>query len=375
MPAMIPTGDHHRRWHNAAPNPLLRRGLCQFETVAPMAPIPRGEAPALAFRRCPRTLENIRFTDHRSTEATVEAWLAASETDGYLLLRGDDLLVERYAHGFGAEGRHATLSISKSVTGALAELLFQQGVLRPATPVTALLPELAASAYRDVTVAQLWHMTSGVAFDAETTRPASDVLRLAAAIGWRPVPTPDTPRTLRGFLRTLQRRAAPPGQRFAYNDADTEVLAWALERAAGCSFPALLGREIWQRIGAERDARIAVDAEGVAVASAGLSVALRDLGRFARWWLASVGKIPEDAAAPPPAMPSAVPSVRGFQRQTWRFSQGLGMLGNNGQSVVILPDSGLIAVKFSAIPNDRPGIIAREHERAYRAARAMAGLS
>lgn len=75
------------------------------------------------------------------------------------------------------------------------------------------------------------------------------------------------------------------GQFFEYRSVDTDMLAWVCERACGERLPVLLSREIWSKLGTEQDANITLDCVGSALADGGMSVTLRDLGRFAQMYL------------------------------------------------------------------------------------------
>lgn len=93
------------------------------------------------------------------------------------------------------------------------------------------------------------------------------------------------------------------------------------------------------------------------MASAGISTTPMDLARLCRWLLDS---------------PYPLPTNSGFRQQLWVDADTLAMRGNNGQSVVMLPNADLFTLKLSAIPNDRPGVIAAEHRQAQHAIRAIA---
>ena len=74
--------------------------------------------------------------------------------------------------------------------------------------------------------------------------------------------------------------ARPHGGPFEYRSILTDLLGWILESASGVRYAELLSRELWTRLGAEHDAEVAVDGHGHPVADGGISVTLRDLGRF-----------------------------------------------------------------------------------------------
>jgi CubicO group peptidase (beta-lactamase class C family) len=61
---------------------------------------------------------------------------------------------------------------------------------------------------------------------------------------------------------------------------ETDVVAWALERAAGRSLAELTSDLIWKRIGAEHDAFFTVDRAATALADGGFNATLRDYARF-----------------------------------------------------------------------------------------------
>ena len=71
-----------------------------------------------------------------------------------------------------------------------------------------------------------------------------------------------------------------PKIRFAYRSVETDVLAFALERASGRRLAQLLSEEIWQKLGMEQSASMTVDRAGFALADGGLNASLRDYGRF-----------------------------------------------------------------------------------------------
>lgn len=363
-------------WDNAVPNPLLRQGLFDLGRLVPTVPVNRDDTTPSPFEQAPQPLDAIVFRRAEGTTATLGDWLDGSETNGWLVLHRGRVVTEQYRNGLQPQTRHALLSISKSFIGTLAARLIRQGRLPAAARVADLVPELASGAYRSVMVGQLLDMSSGVAFDAVTADPDSDVNRLGTAAGWRSRTGADAPQSIRAFLGTLTHRAAEPGAVFNYNDADTEVLAWILERVTGIALPELLSREIWSRIGAEQDALIAVDPAGTALASAGLCATLRDLGRFALRYPGS-GSPPYEASRAcggPVFDRDAGIDPRplcGYRNQCWQLEDGIALFGNNGQSVVILPDRQLVCIKLSALPATNALPIFREHTDACRAARAI----
>jgi len=104
-----------------------------------------------------------------ATGAELERYQAAadwSEAHGgrsLLVLRGPDVLFERYAAGNDAATPHHLFSGTKSFSCALAQSLVAEGLLELDEPVANTLPELAGDPRSaSVTVDQLLHLVGGV---------------------------------------------------------------------------------------------------------------------------------------------------------------------------------------------------------------------
>jgi CubicO group peptidase (beta-lactamase class C family) len=169
--------------------------------------------------------------------------------------------------------------VSKSLTATLAGVLAGDGRLDPDAPVARYVDELAGSSFDGCTVAHLLDMRAGTRFSEAYEDLAADIRISEQVTGWRPRTSPGLPAGLHAYMAGLQ-NAREHGGPFDYRSILSDVLGWVVERAGGASFADLFSREIWTRIGAERDASIAVDAQGSAVTDGGFSVTLRDLGRF-----------------------------------------------------------------------------------------------
>ena len=110
------------------------------------------------------------------------------------------------------------------------------------------------------------------------------------------MPGAGEPRGLYRFLATL-RAEAPHGARFLYRSAESDVLGWVCERAAGLPMATLISELIWAPMGAERDAALLHDGLGAAVHDGGLSATARDVARFGQMLLDG-GLIPDGPGAP-----------------------------------------------------------------------------
>ncbi len=86
-------------------------------------------------------LEDIGFATN------LDEVLAASQTDGFLVIKDDVVAFERYFDPMSRRSRHLVMSVSKSIVSGVAATLCAEGLLDPEAPVESYVPELAESGY------------------------------------------------------------------------------------------------------------------------------------------------------------------------------------------------------------------------------------
>ena len=260
--------------------PFNRWSFQHVREILPTACIDRPRAPVTPLWRSDRPVEPVAFQSPHGSEWTVGRLLAETFTNGFMVLQRGRVVAERYDNGLALERRHIVFSVSKSITAALAGVLVGRGLLDPDALVTRYIPEVARSAYGDCTVRHVLDMTVSIDFVEDYLATSGDFARYRQATGWFPALDPAHPADLRSFLATLKRGSAPHGQRFHYVSPNSDLLGWILERASGLRFARLLSELLWQPMGAEFDADLAVDRLGAARAAGGICASLRDLARF-----------------------------------------------------------------------------------------------
>jgi CubicO group peptidase (beta-lactamase class C family) len=166
------------------------------------------------------------------------------------------------------------MSVTKSVVGVLAGIVVEEGRLNLEALVTSYVPEVKGTIWEGATVRNVLDMS--VAF--QETRDNFD--RLDEAAGWLPRRA-DSVDGLHAYLKTLTMKTGQHGEAFRYAAENTDLMGWILERATGMDFAALMSKELWSKLGAERDAYILLDRFQTAYTDCGMNVTLRDLGRFA----------------------------------------------------------------------------------------------
>lgn len=257
---MRPDGVTLDNWFTSQAN---RWSFLHVDEIVSTAVVPRGEGPILAL------------TDGEPASVPgLDEFLERSCTDGFLVLRGRELIVERYFNELDPSTLHLLMSVSKSLCSAVVSQYVVSGQIDVDALVPRYLPELADTAYGDATVQQVLDMTVAVATDDTY----DDVCTRVA--GWS-TPRPDDPADTYALIATL-RKAGEHGRTFAYFNNNTDVLAWILERITGRGYAEVLARDLWSRIGAEHDACVTVDSAGFPCTYGGVCATLRDLARFGR---------------------------------------------------------------------------------------------
>src|SRR6266581_1432319 len=261
--------------------------------------------------------------------STVGDVLGDTYTDAYLVLQDGQLVTEWYGPLGAPERTHALMSVSKSVVGCVAAVLIDRGLLDPDAEITSYVPELAGSGYAGALVRHVYDMRSGVRFLEEYANPDSDIRRLDDWVGWQEPAEPGQgePRGLYRFLATLGAEA-PHGERFLYRSAESDVLGWVCERAAGLPMAELISELIWAPMGADHDALLLHDGLGAAVHDRGLCAASPAEWAFPGGW---------------------------FRHQFWfrpgAYGDVLLCLGIHGQMLHVSRRTNTVCVKFSTWPD------------------------
>jgi CubicO group peptidase (beta-lactamase class C family) len=361
--------EHQATLANWRQPPFNRRAFQHVRELIPTAAVPNDPAQVWALPEDPADLMDLAFAEADGTSITVAGMLAATETDGFLVLHRGRIVAEDYRHGLGAATPHILMSVSKSVTGILAGVLVGRGQLDPEAPVVRYLPEMAGSAYADASLRHLLDMTAGAAFEEDYLATGGVMLRYREAAGWNPRQAGEAPLDLHGFLTGLEERIAPHGAAYRYVSPNVDLLGWVLERASGQRFADLLSEAIWRPMDAGREAYVTVDRLGAARAAGGLCVTLRDLARFGRLllrngardgvevvpaaWISDLRQGGDPRAWALGDSADTFPDWSLRYRSLWYVS-GDGPffgLGIHGQMLYVDPGHDLVVAKFSSQPD------------------------
>lgn len=330
-------------------------------------------------------IDDLKFIPTNSSEEmTWEESLKANYTDGLLILHKNRIVYERYRGCLNEHTQHAAMSMTKSLTGLVAEILVAKGELKEKALVKRIIPELSQSAFGDATVRQVMDMTTALDYSENYADPNADIWKYSFAAN--PLPKPanyDGPIGYFEYLQTVKKKGSH-GKAFGYKTVNSDVLGWILSRVTGKKFNELASDLVWSKLGMEHSADITVDGLGTPFAGGGLSASLRDLARLGLAMLnngvvGGVQVIPE----------SAVNSIRtggdkkafskggfssmpngSYKSMWWHFHNEHGAFaarGVHGQTIYIDPTADMIIVRLASHPSAANGVIDPTSLPAYQA--------
>jgi CubicO group peptidase (beta-lactamase class C family) len=247
----------------------------------------------------------------------VDAFMAANNTAGLIVVQDGRIRLERYARGYSRAGRYTSFSVAKSLTSTLVGAAIRDGFITSVDdPLTRYIPALAGSAYDGVSIRQVLTMTSGVKWNEDYTDPNSDVALMYA----KPVPPGMDPTV--AYLRTLPREA-PPGTKWVYKTGETNLIGVLVQAATGKTLTDYAEAKIWRPFGMERDLFWMVDASGRDIGGCCLSAALRDYARIGLFALGGgKGVVPDGWFADATKASAPVGDGRGYGFQWWINADG-----------------------------------------------------
>jgi hypothetical protein len=281
-------------------------------------------------------------------------------------------------------GKHAAMSMTKSLTGLLAEILVAEGALDDKVKVSSIVPELSGSAFGSATVRQVMDMTTALDYSEDYSDPKADIWIYSAAAN--PLPKPkgyEGPIGYFEYLRTVK-QGGIHGEAFGYRTINTDALSWIISRTTGKDLTKLLSERIWGKIGAEQDAYMTVDAIGTPFAGGGLSAGLRDLGRIGLLML-NGGKLVGKRLFPKEVVQNILSGgdKRAFAKAGYRTLQGgsyrsmwwvfhnkhgaFAARGVHGQTIYVDPTAEMVIVRYSSFPTAKNAAIDPTSLPAYQA--------
>jgi len=303
---------------------------------------------------------NYKYRNHTYT---LGQYMKRNDVTGFLILKNNQIIYERYFHGANKDSRFLSNSVSKSMTSTLIGIAVEEDKISSVDDqITKYLPELNDSGFNRVTLKDALVMATGVKLSYDPYDPSTHRFNGAVLTG---IPS---------FTDLLKETKAnpkiKPGTIFDYENENTEALGLVLEKAVGIPYNEYLQEKIWSKIGAQSDAFIyRAKAQRDQCAFGTLSATVRDYGRFGLMVMNGgtlngkqiVGSDWIKAATTPAKFEKPVDENEGYGYQWWiptnNSDHVFKALGIFGQIIYINPTKHIVIVETSAWPkpedNDR----------------------
>lgn len=329
------------------------------DVVLPHAHIAAGTAVSV-LPAAPIDLRGVTYQWAGRTK-TVGDFLNDTETDAIEFVHRGALVAGYFANGWSPEDAHQAWSMTKSFVSTLVGIAVDQQRIRSIDdPIETYVPELSGTAWQGVTIENLLTMRSGVQWDEHTT----DLAQNTQVAEWIDLAMDyytngQQGKTRNEFLKSLP-GVEPQGVHFNYNSANTQMLAWLLEKVYDQPFNEILAQQLWQPAGMEASADIMTDRTGAAVASEELFARPRDFARFGEL-MRNGGSTPDGrrivsgewvTAATTTLLPATdagdtEPGGYGYQWWSGATPDGFQANGFQGQYITVSPADCLTGVRLA----------------------------
>lgn len=203
---------------------------------------------------------------------SAEDFVVQTDTAALLVLHDGAICYEWYGLTGGPNVPWISMSVAKSVISALVGIAVDEGHISSIDrPIGDYIRVTSGSAYDGVSIRDVLQMSSGARWNEHYNDPASDIFRLAAAMG--------DGGTLEDFVATMV-RDNEPGNICRYNSGDTQALGALLVGATGRSITDYMQEKLVEPLGFSSPTYWLVDSTGMEVAFAGLVMTARDYAKF-----------------------------------------------------------------------------------------------
>ena len=366
--------------------PKLRWTVCHIRELMPTTEVSRGiGALSKLDYALDKNIDAITFTPTNSKRPmTWRQSLDANYTDGIMIMHHGKVVYERQNGCLNELGNHAAMSMTKSLTGLLAETLVNEGKLDDSALVGSIIPELKDSGFGDATVRQVMDMTTALDYSEDYADPDADIWQYSEAAS--PLPKPDDYTGPNGYFEYLQtvKKKGIHGAEFNYRTINSDALGWIISRTTGKAVDDLLSERIWQKIGAEQSAYMTIDSKGTPFAGGGISAGLHDMARVGSLML-NKGEINGQRLFPAAVVESIeaggdkkVFAKAGYKQLNngsyksmwWLFDNPTPIYaarGVHGQTVYVDPAADMVIVRFASYPEASNGVIDPTSLPAYKA--------
>jgi len=293
---------------------------------------------------------------------TLEEYYQRNAVLGFLILKDNQIISERYFHDSDQNSRFISNSVMKSITSTLFGIALEDGLIASINdPVIKYLPDLSVSGYKQVSLKDVLKMATGIEDSEDFTNQNASIHQFGA-MSMTGVPS------FTDYIKSLKAKPnVKPGTIYDYESINTQVLGLVIEKVTGMPLNEYMTKKLWSKIGAESDAYLyRAKAQTDQPAFGCFCATLRDYGRFGLMMMNGgilngirvVGSSwISEATKPEKYSVQSVPAPNGYGYQWWTLPGNDGAYqatGIFGQLIYINPKKHIVIVETSAWPTPDP---------------------
>ncbi|RQP22603.1 class C beta-lactamase-related serine hydrolase [Albitalea terrae] len=305
-------------------------------------------------------------------EHTLADYMEHQRATAVLIVKDGEIIAERYGYGRTAAMRMLSNSMAKTLVALAVGQALEDGSIKSLQDTAdQYVPGLTGTLYGGTRLVDLLRMASGAKYVEDYTDTDDRKRFLVTA-------------ATRGVLAAaaqVKERSDPPGSRFNYAGAQTEVLGLVLRAATHRSLCSFIDETIWKPMGAQSKATFLVRAsDDSEIAQGGFNATARDYARLG-WMLANDGMaqdrqvisrdylldMTDPARQPEDFRPGRMDyhgrTYYGYGFQTWLLpgkTRQFALLGVYGQAIYVDPQLKLVMVHL-AVGKDASGDASGAH--------------
>ncbi|HEY8025982.1 MAG TPA: serine hydrolase, partial [Burkholderiaceae bacterium] len=353
----------HATIANWRTRPYSKWAFCNISDILPTASIQNDADRISRLGHAAEALDDFKLQLKSGEPLNLPQFLQRTQTDGFLIMVDGVIVHENYRGMLTPPTRHILMSATKSVAGLLCGILRDKGVLDVEAPVSEYVREIAATAYAGATVRNLLDMRANPLFEE------AEFKAYVTAANWDPVAAGARPSGLHEFYASLPHKSGSHGGPFRYISANTDLLGWVMERAAGRPLSALMQDLLWRPMDAEQTAYLTLDRNGAPRTTGGLCTTLRDFARIGQLlmeqeshslispsWIDDIADGGDHAAWASGEFAAAFQGAKMRYRNCWyvmdaqsdRQPQTLFAMGIHGQNLFVDRANRMVIAKFSS---------------------------
>lgn len=217
------------------------------------------------------------LVDSKLGSLSLDEYIQKAPVDGIIILHKGNVVYEEYPRMYWND-KHIWFSVSKTLVSTSIAILEDQEKIDTQAPISDYLKEFIDTDWQDIPIRDLLDMASGMDIEEKfsgDTRP--NFLLFYDDMGFPNLKAKSTDPI--NFVKPLK-KLKTSGEKFEYSSVNTEILMWLIEEVSQERYSNFIEKEIWQKTGAEFEAKLITTSNGDCFSAGGMNSTLRDLARY-----------------------------------------------------------------------------------------------